>query len=71
MDLVTEGEVDALAYNPQTETHQSQQIREAAEEAGLPLLEFSETFPDDVEDYLAWMEQNISQVEETVEELRA
>ena len=71
LDLVTEGEVDALAYNPQTETHQSQQIREAAEEEGLPVLEFSETFPDDVEDYLSWMDENLTQIEETVEELRA
>ncbi len=59
-----------LVYSPQTETHQSQQIREAAEDAGLPVLEFSETFPDDVDDFLTWMDQNISQVEDTVGQLR-
>lgn len=70
LEIVGGGEADMLAYNPQTETNQSRQIREAAEEAGLPVLEFSETFPDDVDDFITWMEQNISQVEETVEELR-
>ncbi|GGE61552.1 metal ABC transporter solute-binding protein, Zn/Mn family [Nesterenkonia cremea] len=70
LNLVTEGKADMLVYNPQTETQQSQHIREAAEDAGLPVLEFSETFPDDVDDFLIWMDENISQVEETVEELR-
>ncbi len=70
LNTVTDGEADMLVYNPQTETHQSQQIREAAEEEGLPVLEFSETFPEDVEDFLEWMDQNITQIEETAEELR-
>lgn len=70
LDIVSGGEADMLVYSPQTETHQSQQIREAAEDAGLPVLEFSETFPDDVDDFLTWMDQNISQVEDAVGQLR-
>ena len=65
-----DGEADMLAYNPQTETSQSHQIREAAQDNDLPVLEFSETFPDDVDDFLTWMEQNVSQIEETAEDLR-
>lgn len=70
LNTVSDGGADMLVYNPQTETHQSQQIREAAEDAGLPVLEFSEVFPEDVDDFLAWMDQNISQVEDAAEELR-
>lgn len=70
LNIVSDGDADMLVYNPQTETHQSQQIREAAEDADLPVLEFSETFPDEVDDFLIWMDQNVSQVESAVEELR-
>lgn len=67
LDTVAGDEIDLLAYNEQTETNQSQQIRVAAEDAGVPVLEFIETFPDDVDAYLDWMEHNITQVEDMVE----
>lgn len=62
--LATAEDVDVLVYNEQTETNQSQQIREAAEAAGVPVVEFSETLPDDADDYLSWMDANIDQLEE-------
>ncbi|TDS82305.1 zinc/manganese transport system substrate-binding protein [Nesterenkonia aurantiaca] len=57
-------DVDVMVYNEQTETNQSQQIRQAAEDAGVPVVEFSETLPEDAEDYLDWMDTNIDQLEE-------
>lgn len=59
--------VDLLAYNEQTETNQSMQIRQAAEEAGVPVLEFSETLPEDHNDYLSWMTHNIDQLEQLID----
>ncbi|GAB3188340.1 metal ABC transporter solute-binding protein, Zn/Mn family [Nesterenkonia suensis] len=70
LDIVTSDDIDMLAYNEQTETNQSLQIRLAAEDAGLPVLEFSETLPDDIDDFLEWMEHNIDQVEDIVEDRR-
>ncbi|MGJ9407431.1 metal ABC transporter solute-binding protein, Zn/Mn family, partial [Nesterenkonia aurantiaca] len=62
--LASAEEVDVMVYNEQTETNQSQQIRQAAEDAGVPVIEFSETLPEDAEDYLSWMDTNIDQLEE-------
>lgn len=67
LDTATGEDIDMLAYNEQTETNQSLQIRQAAEEAGVPVLEFSETLPDDIDDFFEWMEHNIDQVQEIVE----
>lgn len=62
--LASAEEVDVMVYNEQTETNQSQQIRQAAEDAGVPVIEFSETLPEDAEDYLSWMDTNIDQLED-------
>lgn len=67
LDIATSDDIDMLAYNEQTETNQSQQIRRAAEDAGVPVLEFSETLPEDTDDFLEWMDRNIDEVEEIVE----
>lgn len=64
--LASAEEVDVMVYNEQTETNQSQQIRQAAEDAGVPVIEFSETLPEDAEDYLGWMGTNIDQLEEVL-----
>lgn len=63
-------EIDLLSYNPQTETNQSAQIREAAEDAGVAVLEFNETIPQEHDSYVEWMESNISTVESVVEDAR-
>lgn len=68
LDRISTGEVDLLSYNPQTETNQALRIREAAEEADIAVLEFSETLPDGAESYLDWMEHNISQIEAVADE---
>lgn len=69
LNLATGNDIDLLAYNSQTETNQSSRIRSAAEEAGVPVLEFSETLPDGIDSYLDWMEDNISRLEALVESL--
>lgn len=65
--LASAEEVDVMVYNEQTETNQSQQIRQAAEDAGVPVIEFSETLPEDAEDYLGWMDTNIGQLEDLLD----
>lgn len=62
--LETAEGVDLLVYNEQTETNQSLQIREAAEDADVPVLMFSETLPDEHDDYLSWMSDNIDRLEQ-------
>ncbi len=54
MRLVSGGTLAFLAYNEQTEGSQTERVRSAADDAGLPVLDFSETLPDG-EDYVSWM----------------
>ena len=54
VDLVGSGGVRLLAYNPQTEGPQTLALKKAAEAAGVPVLDFSETLPDG-KGYLQWM----------------
>jgi zinc/manganese transport system substrate-binding protein len=59
LDLVSSRSVALLAYNPQTESSQTRQLRDAAEAAKVPVVDFTETVPDG-EDYLGWMDQNVA-----------
>ncbi|MGJ9405599.1 metal ABC transporter substrate-binding protein [Nesterenkonia aurantiaca] len=70
LNAAADQEIDLLSYNPQTETNQSAQIREAAEGADVAVLDFNETIPDEHGSYLEWMEANIDAVETVVEESR-
>ncbi|WP_246199776.1 metal ABC transporter solute-binding protein, Zn/Mn family [Arthrobacter zhaoguopingii] len=63
--LLASGSVKFLAYNDQTEGPQTQAVRSAAEEAGVPVVDFTETLPDG-EDYLTWMEANAESVLEAL-----
>lgn len=47
--------VRALILNAQTETPTTDQVRAAAQAAGVPVVEVTETLPADQPDYLAWM----------------
>lgn len=62
-------ETDLLSYNPQTETQQSARIRDAAEESGATVVEFTETLPEDSADFLEWMEANIDVIEDALGEM--
>lgn len=61
-DLMTSGGIAFLAYNGQTSTSQTEAIRNTAESAGIPVVDFSETLPEG-EDYLGWMSLNIDALE--------
>lgn len=60
--LVRSGDLAFLAYNSQTASPQTETVRRAAEDAGVPVLDFSETLPED-EDYLQWMGANVESIE--------
>ncbi|TDK27571.1 ABC transporter substrate-binding protein [Arthrobacter crusticola] len=64
-ELLASGSVEFLAYNEQTEGPQTQSVRSAAEQAGVPVVDFTETLPEG-QDYLAWMEANAESVLEAL-----
>jgi zinc/manganese transport system substrate-binding protein len=49
--------VDALVFNPQTETPITEQLRAAATGAGVPVVDVTETLPAG-QDYLTWLDGN-------------
>jgi zinc/manganese transport system substrate-binding protein len=61
-DLIDSGSVALLAYNSQVEGPQSESLKSAANEAGLPVVDFTETLPEDVS-YAEWMSGNIDKLE--------
>lgn len=56
--LFDNGAVALLAYNSQTASPETERVRSAAEAAGIPVVEFTETLPDG-QDYVSWMSANI------------
>ncbi|MCZ2402440.1 zinc ABC transporter substrate-binding protein [Paenarthrobacter sp. Z7-10] len=60
-DLLRNKKVKFLAYNDQTEGPQTRALRDAATAAGIPVVSFSETLPQDL-DYLAWMNANADHI---------
>jgi zinc/manganese transport system substrate-binding protein len=60
--LVSGGTLAFLAYNGQTEGSQTEAVRSAADDAGLPVLDFTETLPEG-EDYVSWMTANTENIE--------
>lgn len=64
-DLIKAGDLDLLAYNAQTETSQTQEIRETAEKSSVASESFTETLPDG-KDYVQWMTDNVQNLKKTV-----
>ncbi|WP_091468470.1 metal ABC transporter solute-binding protein, Zn/Mn family [Paenarthrobacter nitroguajacolicus] len=60
-DLVSAKSVRLLAYNQQTEGPQTESVKRAAENAGVPVVNFTETLPDG-KDYLQWMADNVESI---------
>jgi zinc/manganese transport system substrate-binding protein len=56
-DTLTARRVGALVFNPQTETPVTQQIRDTAQRAGVPVVQVTETLPEG-QDYLRWLDGN-------------
>ncbi|MGY1814556.1 metal ABC transporter solute-binding protein, Zn/Mn family [Blastococcus sp. SYSU D00820] len=48
------GEIDVLVYNTQTEGGVPEQLRATAEEAGVPVVEVTESVPDDDASFVDW-----------------
>jgi zinc/manganese transport system substrate-binding protein len=56
-DFVTalgDGRIDALVYNTQTAGSLPEQLRTAAEDAGVPVVEVTESAPDDAGSFVEW-----------------
>lgn len=56
--LFPAGSVSLLAYNEQTTGPETEQVRRAAEDAGVAVVSLSETMPED-SDYIGWMTENL------------
>ncbi|SED91518.1 zinc/manganese transport system substrate-binding protein [Arthrobacter alpinus] len=61
--IMASKDVSLLAYNTQTESPQTQQVKAAAEAAGVPVVDFSETLPANTS-YLDWMLGNVANLEQ-------
>ena len=59
------GSVALLAYNSQTASPETEQVRAAAEANEIPVVEFTETMPDGA-DYVSWMTDNVSAISAAV-----
>ena len=59
-DLITNKQVLALVNNAQTETPVTNQLREAATTAGVPVVDVTETLPPGVTDYVEWMTEQVT-----------
>jgi zinc/manganese transport system substrate-binding protein len=67
LDAVRSGSVSVVIANAQTGGAETTQIIAAADEAGIPVLEFSETLPEG-QTYIQWMQQNIEELAGALEE---
>jgi len=65
-DLVANKSVRFLAYNGQTEGPQTEALKKAAEAAGVPVVDFSETLPEG-KTYVQWMTDNVNNVSKVLE----
>ncbi len=62
LDVIASGDVVLMAYNSQTASAETERVRAAAEAAGIPVVDFTETLPDG-EDYLSWMTANLDAIQ--------
>lgn len=62
LDVIASGDVVLMAYNSQTASAETERVREAAEAAGIPVVDFTETLPDG-QDYLSWMTANLDAIQ--------
>jgi zinc/manganese transport system substrate-binding protein len=64
--LFTGASVSLLAYNEQTASSETEQVRAAAEDNGIAVVQFTETLPDGA-DYVSWMTDNLSAISAAVQ----
>ncbi len=68
--LMNSGTVGLLAYNEQTEGPQTLEVKQAAQAAGVPVVDFTETLPAG-DSYLAWMGANTSNITKALAQSKA
>jgi zinc/manganese transport system substrate-binding protein len=56
---IAAGDAVIVANNPQTGGPETERVLDAAAEAGVPVVDFTETLPEGTS-YLEWMEQNVA-----------
>jgi zinc/manganese transport system substrate-binding protein len=61
LDLIEGRQVSVLLFNPQTETAATNQIRDAAQRASLPVVTVTETLPEGA-DYLSWQRDTVAEL---------
>jgi zinc/manganese transport system substrate-binding protein len=59
LDLLASGQIAVLAYNSQTADNTTEQVRQAANTAGIPVVEFTELLPEGLS-YVQWQRGNIA-----------
>ena len=65
-DLAGSKDLKFLAYNEQTEGPQTEALKKAAQTAGVPVVDFSETLPEG-KTYLQWMTDNVDNISKALE----
>lgn len=64
--VISDGTAALLAYNSQTASTETEQVRTIAEKAGLPIVEFAETLPEGA-GYPDWMADNVDRLQQALE----
>lgn len=64
-DLITDGEVDALITNTQSESPSSRQLTDAAEDLDVPVVDITET-PDSDQDFAEYIDDVVSDLEDAL-----
>jgi zinc/manganese transport system substrate-binding protein len=65
-DLITNKQVVALINNAQTETAVTNSLVDAANGAGIPVVDVTETLPEGVTDYVEWMTDEVTALAKAV-----
>jgi zinc/manganese transport system substrate-binding protein len=65
LSLYTDHQVDALVYNEQTSGPITEQVKQAAEDTGIPVVGVTETMPDG-DTYLTWMTSNLDKLHQAL-----
>ncbi|KHL04966.1 metal ABC transporter solute-binding protein, Zn/Mn family [Sinomonas humi] len=60
-DLLSSHSIKLLAFNPQTESQQTEALKTYAQNAKVPVANFYETMPEG-SDYVTWMTQNADEI---------
>lgn len=60
------GQIDVLIYNTQTEGSIPDQIRTAAEQAGVPVVDVTETVPPDQTSFVGWQDKQLTALGEAL-----